>query len=77
MCSLYNMHELNPFDEFWLYEKAPNQLGNTTGLYRFNKFKFETFKDFMYREFCMKIQKTKCVLTQVFGKFYWQELTQE
>jgi len=24
LCFFYNMHELAPFDEFWLYEQAPN-----------------------------------------------------
>lgn len=74
LCYFYKMHELAPFDEFWLYEKVPNQLGNTATLLRTNKLKFETFKNFAIREFCNNIPKTKVILKELFGRFYWVEL---
>ena len=32
---------------------------------------------FIYKEFCMKAPKAKTILTQVFGRYYWLELTQK
>jgi len=71
------MHVLQPFDEFFLYDEAPNKLANVCGLFRFEKFKFEDMKTFFYEEFCMKAPKAKTILTQIFGRYYWLELTQE
>ena len=52
-----------PFDEFFLYDEAPNNLGNVSGLLRFSKFEFKDFQRYIYDEFCMKVPKAKTVLT--------------
>jgi hypothetical protein len=63
LCSAFNMHKLMPFDEFFLYDEAPNKLGNVSGLLRFSKFEFKDFQKYIYDEFCMKVPKAKTVLT--------------
>ena len=43
LCTVFNMHELLPFDEFFLYDEGPNMLGNVSGILRFTKFEFKEF----------------------------------
>jgi len=51
------MWELEPFDEFFLYDEAPDKLGNDLGILRFSKITFQELKSFVYEEFCMKVPK--------------------
>ena len=38
LCNIFDMHELWPFDEYFLYDQGPNRFGNVRSLFRCSKF---------------------------------------
>ena len=69
------LHELNPFDEFFLYDK--DSPANASMIFRMEKFPFEKYRNFIRNVQCKKLQKHTVKLVQICGRFYWVELSEK
>jgi hypothetical protein len=74
LCKIYDMRALNTIDSMFLSDIKNSQ---QTVVARFNAFDFDKMSNHLKTNFAQKIPGGSCRLVQMFGRHYWQNLSQE